>query len=341
MAQVPRIKLKSSPGKEPQVWGPLDKPVILQKEVLESDPETGLYFAWVHQMPPTRYFRVLRSYDCDEWVSRPFITVKSIQLFPEDMLSGRMGKREAISNQCFSKLKDKAAEDPTLRGERADGVVLDLHSFRVTKEGIFEGTAKAKYDGWAIQFVEPTLEEIRERLMPRNKPKGVFYDKLDSAIEEQQLRAAAYWVMDNKASQFAPALRALRWELFHSPEATQTALLSALATIEPDSADDEFWWKIIEVGGQINGTPYEIAANVLTCRNKPETVPRLEKVLKKGFPMESLSVAQALRTLNRSDLILKHAQSDSVRWIARTHYWDTSNQYECPYRGGRSAHWWQ
>lgn len=331
--QTPRIQLKPSPGKEPRAgWA--------SSEVLESDPETGLYFAWIYEMPPTRYFRILGPYDCDEWVRRPYVTLATIRRFPQEYGSGRMAKREAPNNQCVAKLKDKFREDPTMASQAADGAVFDSKSSRITEEGIFDGNAKLKIDGWAIKFAEPTLDEIRERLKPPMEADGRTLNKLDNEMQEQQLRAAAFWIMTNNVSQLAPDLRRLWSQLLYSPSRTRTALLSALASIEPDSADDEFWWRITEKITDDSATQNLIAANVLACRDKPGAASRFEAALKQPVFIRT-SAAKALRTMGEQWRILKYEQHGGIASIATDVHMNANNSYTCPYRGGKSVDWWQ
>lgn len=304
---TPSFILKPSPGKETLVG---QHPI----EVLTPDPWSGAYVAFVSQVPPTRYFQVLGQADCNDWVY--------LQLMNSDMLKNRpnyygggnyTGDKPAF--KCLGLVHKRFRDKSDQRLFGSDGVIFDVESATLTDvDGWFIQNVKIRMDGWAIKFVAPTFEEIKIRL--NNPP--------TSPVEVLQIRAAAYWVKENKATQFTEDLRRLLYagvsrDYLRSWGGTGRSILNALASIEDSSEPDDLYRSIMESGisemlrpGSLStvgvalafDTPY-IAANVILCRNQPGSRELFRKVLLKAtVSQHKLAAAQALVDSGDTEFLL-------------------------------------
>lgn len=190
-----RIRLNPSPEKA----SPLN--TRRQLEVLESDPESGAFVAPIAKTPITQYFEILGAADCDKWVYiylRTPALLKTSPTFDDYYLNPDYPEDKPVSKciQAFH-AKFKANDDPALDG--ADGVLVDHKTAQFTGvDGFFVQNKKIFMQGWAIRFVDPTDDLIRDRL---RRPPVTEIDRL-------QTRAAIYWTVKNGvAAKFADELR--------------------------------------------------------------------------------------------------------------------------------------
>ena len=328
-----RIKLQPTPGFE----------TIHEKgiEVLTSR-ESGGYFTFLGLVPITRYFRILRRADCDDWGSNLPILEHNFRMQPNFYLQGDYYQGDKPQFACLSAFDEYYLNhDPRLLD--ADGVLFDIKTFGIYKNAfhwsLLSQKVKVHIDGWAIQFSDPTPEEIRTIL---NRPM-VSGD----SIERLQFQTVVYWIQKNKAVQYVDILlsllptntRGLSGRIWLKED---EFVLQTLARIAPNTTPFEGWMRIIEIGaasfisprfpvaGESRSTP-EIAANVLVCRGeqKEALVRRFAAVVAGPYPFQNKhAAAVALRSLGHGNL----AQEQLVNPTS-----DLSNAlsgdstYKCPY----------
>ena len=277
----PTIELTPSPGKAPLIGQ-------IPVEVLRSDPKSGAYIAFTGQVPPTRYFEIVRRADCDNWLY--------LQLMNADMLINRPGyygggqyTGDKAALKCAGVFHRRFRDKSDERLVGADGVIFDHESAVFTDvDGWFNQNRKLHMDGWAIKFVEPSPEAIRSRLAA----------PITSAVDIVQLRAAAFWIEKHHASDFAGDLRYIL-PLKNSSEAltdwkgADLLLFRALASVEDGLEPDDVYRTVLDAGiakmlragsettvaSSLLGEVPFVAANVIVCRNQPGAKDELRKIL--------------------------------------------------------------
>jgi hypothetical protein len=336
----PRIRLKPSPGRAPMLGA-------RGTEVLESQNRSGAYIAYPEQMPVTQYFHIVGKADCDDWIFVQPINPKAVRANPNYYISPDFPGDKPTS-QCVILFHDKYRDKSDERLADADGVIFDPNTMRIEKDGLFIGSEKVFMNGWAIKFGEPTPADIESQLV--KKP--------FSKIEIAQLKTIAYWIEQNQASQYAPALRKLLPANGKTPWGdVQHAALHALAAIDSTSGADQPYWTILEAGiiksawtkdsliaiydDFIQMAPY-IAANVLACNNEAGTAERMENILLNATRSQhKLASAKALMLMGKKDVVSKHLNAGKLgnlsNKITDMVVGRDFSKFACPYRSNAIA----
>lgn len=353
--EPPLIKFSPSPGNSEVT------------EDLESDPLSDKYISFITRTPITKYYRIVKRVDCNDWVytrwMRPQQVIDNAHHYvnPDRRYAYRGDKPLLL---CLDKFHFKYRNKEDERLEGSDGIIFDGMSGGVTGEiGLTTRSEKVVMPGWTIKFFDPTTKDIRARL---KKP-------VLSVIDAHQMRAAIYWIVSNKAVELIPDLR----ELLPLYEPISTArprgmygwedytedALKALATIEPNDADDDIYHTIMSAGlkeldptelrrkfpdpkdsGKIRSalipTPLRsgnlapfVAANVLVCRNKPGTVEKMYMYLRRGGTFSRVdAAAYALEHLGRTDLIKKNRDEGNFQANYIPGSAGGIANYKCPYK---------
>lgn len=340
---APRIRLSPSPGNGRMLG---EKP----REVLESDKRSGAYVAFTGQVPVTKYFRVLGSADCEDWIYLQLANPSMVKTFPKYYVSPDYDEDKAPA-QCVRLFRKKYKESSDERLVGADGVIFDAETAKFFEvDGMAIGHKKLSMAGWAIKFVDPSREEIAERLSKRAA----------TAIDVLQMKAAAHWVEVNGASDFAPAMRSLlpmksKGESLYGWKDADRALLKALAAVEPASAPIAPYMAILEAGkpdavlpGPVVSAPVSgvqdipfVAANVLVCRNLPGTADYLENVLLNANVLQHrMAAAKGLLALGerqRIERLLAENRLGSEHGRVFDLLKGDSSPFKCPYRSNSSV----
>ena len=340
----PVIDLPPSPGKAPLIG---QVPV----EVLRSDPKSGAYIAFTGQVPPTKYFEVVRRADCDNWLY--------LQLMNADMIINRPGyygggqyTGDKAALKCAGvfhrKFRDKS--DERLIG--TDGVIFDHESAVFTDvDGWFNQNRKLHMDGWAIKFGEPSPEAIRIRLST----------PVTSAIDVVQLRAAAFWIEKHHVSELAGDLRhilPLKDSIVALTDwkGADLHLFRALASVEDGVESDDVFRTILDAGiakmlrpgsettvaSSVLGEVPFVAANVIVCRNQPGAKEELRKVLLQAtIRQHKLASAKGLIALGDAEFVREQLNKGrlgdlSTKVMAMLSGIDVE-PFACPYRSKVSA----
>jgi hypothetical protein len=308
----PRIRLKPTPGKAPMIGAP-------GVEVLESSNKSGAYIAFTGQVPATQYFRIVGRVDCDDWVYLQLINPEMIRSNPNYYISGHYSGDKAPL-KCTGKFHEKFREQTDERLIGSDGVVFDAGSAEFTDvDGWSNGHRKIHMDGWAIKFIDPSPRDIKTRLAT----------KALTAIDVVQLKAVAYWIEENRASEYAEDLKKLLpiapgQNLLSSWRSVDISVLKALATIESVDAPVDTYLKIMRAGispmiapgamttvpgANVGDAPF-VAANVLACRKQPGSADVLDMVLTQAtIRQHKLASAKALIAMGKSDLVRQRLNS--------------------------------
>ncbi len=320
------------------------------KEILESDRKSGAYVAFAGQVPVTKYFRVTGRADCEDWIYLQLANPSMVKTFPKYYVSPDYDEDKAPA-QCVRLFRKKYREGSDERLVGADGVIFDAETAKYLEvDGVTIGHKKLYMTGWAIKFVEPTKEEIAERLAKR----------ASSAIDVLQMRAAAHWVEENKAADFAPAMRKLlplrsKEEALYGWNDAGRALLKALASVEPASASAAPYMSIRDAGmsgaaatepvvavpvSGIQDVPY-VAANILVCRNTPGTADHLENILLGANVLQHRMAAAkglvALGEVRRVERLLTENRLGSDYNRVFDLLKGDPSPFRCPYRSNLSA----
>lgn len=334
-----RIKIQPSPGKE-TIYGE-------GNEVLTSMPSGG-YFAFISQVPPTQYFRIVRRADCDEWGMIFEVNPQMLKNNPELTIQSRKYHGDKPVFQCLAAFDGYYAnKDHRLDG--ADGVVFDIDSTKVDKGALhwslLTNKVKIHIDGWAIQFGDPSPEEIRKRI--------AYYPSQHSPIDLLQFRSAVFWIEKNRALEYVAPLIALlpsvdqRGSPLHWTVEGEL-VLRTLARLAPDTLPLDFWMGVIEKGrtpgvniqrpgaSDVRATPL-IAANVVVCRNddRKALTERFVSVINGPYPFtHKQAAAKALRTLGQGSAIFDHADFRGQPIIKAV---SGTTVFTCPYSSGVDA----
>jgi hypothetical protein len=341
-SQTPRIQLQPSPAS-----GPLRGAGEL--EVLDSGKTSGAYIAITDAVPVTRYFYVLRSANCDDWVYVQLVSPAAIRSNPEYYVGGKYSEdKPFVKCMAIFHKKYRNESDQNLAG--SDGVLFDVSTMKITEPyGFWISEKKVFMNGWAIKFADPTPDEVRRRLATK---------AYDSKIDVAQVKALAYWIEKTNSSQYAAALIAALpldtpYRAVNGWRGGDVALLGALAAVEPASASIEPYLKIMEagivneitpggskisVGDAAIGLAPLIAANILACRNRPGTAERLAHVLKHASIVQHrLGAARALIAMGKRDVLQKMVVGNGLGDMTPSIYGmlagHDSALITCPYRG--------
>ena len=320
-------------------------------EVLRSDPKSGAYIAFTGQVPPTRYFEIVRRADCDNWLY--------LQLMNADMLINRPGyygggqyTGDKAALKCAGVFHRRFRDKSDERLVGADVVVFDHESAVFTDvDGWFNQNRKLHMDGWAIKFVEPSPEAIRSRLAA----------PITSAVDIVQLRAAAFWIEKHHASDFAGDLRYIL-PLKNSSEAltdwkgADLLLFRALASVEDGLEPDDVYRTVLDAGiakmlragsettvaSSLLGEVPFVAANVIVCRNQPGAKEELRKILLGAtIRQHKLASAKGLIALGDMEFVREQLNQGrlgdlSTKVMAMLSGTDV-DPFACPYRSKVSA----
>lgn len=265
----PKIKLAPTPGHRTEL------------QVLESNPYSGYYVAFTHQVPLTRFFRVLGRADCDDVVRLYLLTPKLVNANPNRYISPKYTE-DKPTYQCANLFHGKFRDgDPRLVG--SDGVIFDAESAEV-KDAYWIANKQVFMKGWAIKFVDGTPEEIKARFDARPR----------DAIDHLQIRSAAYWVEQHPDYKHTDAMVAAM-DLADEDSArtgwskSRAAILNALAATNHPTENLEPYRMIMRAGlfehlrlrptdsrtvsplYDVGPAP-RIAANVLACKAASEDV---------------------------------------------------------------------
>lgn len=294
----------------------------------------------------TQYFHIVGKADCDDWIFVQPINPKAVRANPNYYISPDFPGDKPTS-QCVILFHDKYRDKSDARLANADGVIFDPNTMKIEKDGLFIGSEKVFMNGWAIKFGEPTPADIESQLV--KKP--------FSKIEIAQLKTIAYWIEQNQASQYAPALRKLLPANGRSLWGeVQHAALHALAAVDSTSGASEPYWTILEAGiiksawsngltviadDHVQMAPY-IAANVLACNNAPGTAERLERVLLEATRLQhKLASAKALVLMGKKDVVSKHLNAGKLgnvsNKITDMVVGRDYSKFACPYRSNAIA----
>ncbi|WP_126448099.1 hypothetical protein [Sulfuricystis multivorans] len=340
----PAVGLPPTPGKAPLIG---QAPV----EVLRSDPKSGAYIAFTGQVPPTKYFEVIGRADCDDWLYLQLMNADMIINRPRYYAGGEYtGDKAALkcAGVFHRKFRDKS--DDRLVG--ADGVIFDHESAVFTDvDGWFNQNRKLHMDGWAIKFVEPSVETIRARLAT----------PVTSAIDVVQMRAAAFWIEKHHASDLAADLRRIlplkdTHQALTDWKRADHLLLRALASVEDDAEPDDVFRTILDAGiakmlrpgaqttvsSAILGEVPFVAANVIVCRKQPGAKEELRKVLLQAtIRQHKLASAKGLIALGDSDFVKEQLNQGRLGDVSAKVMTMLSGidvePFACPYRSKVSA----
>lgn len=312
---IPRIEIPVSHGRAPLIG---ERAV----EVTRSDIKSGAYIAFTSQVPPTRYFDILGRADCDNWVYLQLMNTEMLINRPKYYGGGEYtGDKAAFKCAGIFHQNYRDNSDPRLIG--SDGVIFDVESAVFTDTaGWFIQNRKLHMDGWAIKFVNPSIETIRSRL---EQPPVTPVDLL-------QLRAAAYWVEVNHVSALADSLRSLLLlktprDVIFSWRPTDRYILHALAAVEDESSPDDVFRAILEAGvypmlrqghqssegvSATGDAPY-LAANVMICRDQPGTKETFRRVLLGAtIRQHKLAAAKALIHIGDTNFVRKELRDGNL-----------------------------
>ena len=270
------VRTISTSEQEPKVT--LSPQYIKDKEenklnlVLDSDPAYGNgYFAFVTEVPPTRFFRIVRAADCDGYIFLNPLAPRH-PVFNYDVQRDKYGRYtgNSIPMQCLNKMKKAfASGDPVFEG--ADGGLYYVDDASASGT-LVSSLAKGKMKGWAIKFDIPSHEEIIELLSATYRAPHIYSLQLSSL----------FFYLQNEGSNITPENRELYASLIVNSLGTTPPLydnaeadaLKALAAIDPDfEKRRSYWWKLTE---QIVQSPlytnspakmkaFDVATNVLFC----------------------------------------------------------------------------
>lgn len=328
-----RIKLLPTPGFETAY----EKGV----EVLASR-ESGAYTTFIDLVPITRYFRILRRADCDDWGTNLPIIADNYNRHPEFYLQSDGYQGDKPHYACLSAFDEYYLQhDPRLIG--ADGVLFDVKNARIDSTAIhwslFSQKVKIHMPGWAIQFGEPTSDEIGQLLqaMPSS----------EQSIERLQLRTLVYWIQKHRSTEYVKELLSLLPT--NRPEVSGRAwqkedelVLQTLAIVAANTTSSEEWWRVLEVGaadfisprvpvaGDARAAP-SVAANVLVCRGegRDDLARRFAAIVAGPYPYQNKQAAAvALRTLGHGHLLREYMINPSQN-LANAISGDST--FKCPY----------
>lgn len=290
MGRTPRIVLQPSPGQERLIRGLLANAPM--KEVLISRPSGG-YFALTHQVPVTRFFRVVGRSDCDDVLWKQFTNTQLISRFSQSYMGVSQSRGSSHAMNCLAAL-EMHWEEAGGENNGVDGIILDPTTLRVRDSGQepFFGVAglqRVRAKAWGIVFEEPIEKDLDTLL-------NVPTYSLDS-IDQVRLKALFYWAEINQKRELGrrflsllPSLKKQSWT------DVEIAVFSTVSRLSPDEFTDEMLLSVLESGvhgeiysknrGYIDPVPHqsaqqvpELAASLLSCRPiKTETKRRLEYV---------------------------------------------------------------
>lgn len=333
-----RIILEPSPGYE----------TLHEKghETLTSMPSGG-YFAFITQVPVTRFFTVVRRFDCEEWGSMIQLNPMRLRNNPELYL----GSNEFVGDKphfaCLAEFDAKfAAKDPRLSD--TDGVIFDALSARVLPEeqhwSLVTNMVKMHLDGWSIRFKDPSAVDI-EKVLSSIPSKGYPLHLL-------QFKTAIHWIRKSHATAYLGDLIALLPTIDASRDPTiwleeDELVLETIARLAPETTPEDLWWGVLgydETDGsqqrrvsRRTGIAPTIAANVLFCRasGNQEAVKRLMTVLREAITSQQQSAAgTALRSMGYTNEVKKlGGPVGTFEWRSKTE----GSLFSCPYKAGHHA----
>lgn len=284
---TPRIVLPPTPGKEEIVTGSIAG--FDPNEVLMSR-DSGGYFAFLNQVPVTRYFRVLGKSDCDDAVWRQMTNTDLIKRFNQSYLgSGPRGASDKWNCLAAVEYRWKKSD---FKYKDSDGVIFDPNTavFVDHKNILFIGIDslhQVRMSGWAIKFVDPEPADFEEFLTDT---------RIDSwsQLHEKQWQTLLYVIEQTRATEYARRLVPL---LPNKPDhpwrEIDRRILHTVAKIAPDALDEKRLIGLLSVavrgdiygqtGNMLDPIPHtsaqnapSIAANVLACRKSPSTNEKLK-----------------------------------------------------------------
>lgn len=304
-----RVHLEPSPGKR---TSPGNRP----SETLESHPDSGAYVTTIGKTPITQYFEIVGPADCDKWSYYYLRTPQLLATSPtfSDYYLDPDYPEDKPVYKCIQSYhaKFRANEDPALQG--AHGVLFDPATAEFTGvDGVFVQNKKIFMHGWAIRFVDPSTDQIRERL--RRPP--------TNAIEKLQARAAIYWTVKNKAAQeFIEELRmqlplqsddAARgsWDevsreafaaipkIGESLDAHRRVMTSSFLVVRASPPNV----RVVVSFDKVGNVPAE-AAKALACYGQPADIELLQRVVMESSSMQhSVAAARGLVAAGRADFL--------------------------------------
>ena len=285
-----RLQLEPTPGarqihkRSGQYWG----------EVLTSGPGSDAYVTDVTDVPITRYFRILREVDCDTMMSVHLINGKQIKANPGYITGRDRSMDPTYGCEQHFHARFKTGGDSAVAG--ADGVLMDKMTFEDHgQNSLWNFRMHVWMKAWTIQFVEPTDEEIRDRLSHR-----VYQSQ---SVEILQRRALAYWIEKHHATQYQKAMRASlpspadHDHMLYGWNLGDIQLVRTLAAFA-DPANDGLWLTILRASTERNGRLPDssapvvsvakrndhvtVASNALACGGNTAYVPELKDIVRKA-----------------------------------------------------------
>ncbi len=304
-----RIQLEPTPGilqkrrAEGQYYG----------EVLTSGPYSDAYVALATVVPVTKYFRLVREVECDTQMWVTLLNPKMVRANPAYVSGISRDQDPTFGCEKHFHARFKKGDDPKLAG--ADGVILDPTSVSDNGErGWCVNQMHVQMTGWAIEFIEPTHEDIVLRLKKR----------ASGPIDILQLRAAAFWIEKQRATSYSDLMKALLPKPGTVAMALEwnhgtVAVAKALASFE-DRTNNALWidvlrgWETVTDSRLDPTNPVAVAAsrndivmvagNALVCSGDVSLVEEVLQIAKKATRLpHKMVAAQVVADMGRPDLV--------------------------------------
>ena len=298
---------------------------------------------FVTDAPTGKYFRVLREANCDDWLMlRPLTPDMAKSWYGSgNETRYRGGNFLYLCKGLFEDLL-KAQQDP--RVVSADAVIFDIDTAHIADEkSLFFARRKVQMQGWAVQYVEPHIEEVVERLAAVPK----------TAIDKVQFKAAAKWLRIHPNTSAVPMLSeringAIGSDRYDDVFADRLDLLAILGSSE---LDNEVFRSLVAEGFGTakdrfppKGTRYNvnrvpvIAVHALVCRNPGGTRELLRKILlDAAYIQYKYSAARGLLTLGDTEFLRSHVARNDLRdansFVFGLLQVPEDSKFPCPYNG--------
>jgi hypothetical protein len=342
----PRIVLRPTPGKEQLI--PRSIAGFFPNEVLMSR-ESGGYFAFLSQVPVTRYFRVLGASDCDNAIWRQMTNTDLIKRFNQSYLGS--GPRGASYTWNCLAVVDYHWRQSNFSYKDSDGVIFDPDTAETLDEADkpFLGInflQRVKMSGWAIKFVDPEPVDFEAFLSDTRINSW-------SEVQQKQWQAILFFIEQNQTADYAKRLvPLLPTNSRHSWREIDRRMLHTVAKVAPEALDDQLLLGLLAFG--VDGDIYSrigymvdpvahasaqnvpfVAANVLACRKSPRANEELKFIARNArFYNHRNAAVNALTYQGDTSIIEDMKRSRDVkvnvdaRWLFHP---QLAHPYKCPY----------